>query len=708
MSLLDSASLCAERGLHAIPVWTSTNGVCNCPRGTDCISPGKHPAIDAWQTSATTDLHTLRDWFAGDRYNIGVVCGPSNVVVIDIDPRNEGDATFAALVQELGELPPTPTADSGGGGTHFVFRRPGGDLVSKLGKGVDLLRDSRQFLVEPSLHPSGKRYEWRPGHAPDEIAIAELPIIWATRLRQRPAPRPPTPQPSASGGDRVRRARAYLAKIPGAISGNEGHTATFNAVAAVMIGFDLSESDTYSIIAEDYNPRCEPPWSERDLQHKIQSATKLCQRERGYLLDRQQPTSSQTSGQRRGAASSAPPPAPPPRRPPPKDWAAKLLRNEEGNPRRAYYNTALFVSDHPEFFDRWSYNEMTSMPWLDNAPMAPEMVHYVRGQADCYLGYTPTASDVEAAITAAAKTRSFHPIQRYLRSLDWDGVPRLSSMARDYLSSDKPLHAEMVRRFMIGAAARALWPGCKLDTTLMLVGDQGFRKSSFFTVLGGDWHSDTYIDITNKDAALQLHAAWIYELSELENVVSGAKESRLKAWITSTHDAVRPPYGKAVERRARGCAICGTTNRMQFLTDETGNRRHWIVAVRKRIPVDLLTEMRDQLWAEAACAAESGEQWWFDDADWEAERERENEAFAEDDSWFDPVNGFLNGKSPISETTVGQVLGAAVGVEISKQDRAAQMRAARILKKLGWRRVRTWTGVARKWVYVREGGVDNE
>ena len=156
-----------------IPVWRPTPTGCSCPRGDACISPGKHTAIDSGRPRIDR-LRVLRDWFAGDRHNVGVVCGASGICVIDIDPRNDGAASFAALVAELGELPPTITADSGGGGTHYAFRRPPGELVSKLGKGVDFLHDARQFLVEPSIHPSGAMYRWRAHHAPDEIAIAEL------------------------------------------------------------------------------------------------------------------------------------------------------------------------------------------------------------------------------------------------------------------------------------------------------------------------------------------------------------------------------------------------------------------------------------------------------------------------------------------------------------------------------------------------------
>src|SRR5678815_1633566 len=101
---------------------------------------------------------------------------------------------------------------------------------------------------------------------------------------------------------KTQRARAYLARIPAAVSGDGGHTQTFNAVAHVMFGFDLARDATFSIIANDYNPRCDPPWSERELQHKISSVAAHCKRERGYLLtDRPRIESTHT------AASHAPP-----------------------------------------------------------------------------------------------------------------------------------------------------------------------------------------------------------------------------------------------------------------------------------------------------------------------------------------------------------------------------------------------------------------
>lgn len=543
-------------------------------------------------------------------------------------------------------------------------------------------KDASRFWYDPTVPERGSWQSSRlTGAAIDPDACVPPPV-------QRP-PLRVVPRSATSDSDRVKRARAYLAKLPAAVSGAQGHTATFNAVACVMIGFDLSEQDAFDVIASDYNPRCSPEWSERELRHKIASVAERCKRERGYLLvDRPRIDNTRT------AASYAPAA----RDDLDVDWLSKLLVNEKQKTRKAYHNTAVFVRHHPEFRGRWSLDEMTGAPYFDGKIMDGSMVHYIRAQADCTLGYTPTASDVEAAISAAAKDRPFHPIRQYLRSLDWDGEQRLQAVARDVLATDNPLHGEMVRRWMIGAAARALWPGCKLDTALMLVGDQGYLKSTFFAVLGGQWHADTFIDITNKDGAMQLHAAWIYELAELENVVTGRAESRLKAWITSTHDMYRAPYAKTVERKPRGAAICGSTNRKQFLTDDTGSRRFYIVPVRKMVDKALVIDLRDQLWAEAVCAAEAGEPWWLEPhAD--SRRERENRQYLEEDTWQEIVMDYLVPPS-VTRVTVTDILSCALKLEPGRHGRSEQMRVAKILKLNGWHRERDGGG-DRQWFYAR-------
>jgi hypothetical protein len=82
----------------------------------------------------------------------------------------------------------------------------------------------------------------------------------------------------------VGRARRYLAALPPAISGSGGHAATWTAALVLVRGFDLPPDIAFELLAEGFNPRCEPPWSERELRHKVESADRNAEAERGYLL----------------------------------------------------------------------------------------------------------------------------------------------------------------------------------------------------------------------------------------------------------------------------------------------------------------------------------------------------------------------------------------------------------------------------------------
>jgi putative DNA primase/helicase len=107
------------------------------------------------------------------------------------------------------------------------------------------------------------------------------------RLAGKAAPAPTAP--TLGSGDAIKRAQAWLAKVPGAIQGQNGSGATYAAACGLVHGFALSESDALALLLADYNPRCEPTWTERELRHKVEDAArKQHDQPRGYLLERGQ------------------------------------------------------------------------------------------------------------------------------------------------------------------------------------------------------------------------------------------------------------------------------------------------------------------------------------------------------------------------------------------------------------------------------------
>ncbi len=119
---------------------------------------------------------------------------------------------------------------------------------------------------------------------PPDWLIAELDAAFAAK----PASVPPSASPVIPSGktDVIARAVAYLNACPPAISSQGGHNQTFALAQALIKGFCLESDTAMRLLRDHYNPRCKPPWSEKELQHKTNSALKnRSEKPRGWLLD---------------------------------------------------------------------------------------------------------------------------------------------------------------------------------------------------------------------------------------------------------------------------------------------------------------------------------------------------------------------------------------------------------------------------------------
>ena len=247
------------------------------------------PLVPHGVLDASDDPRTIIRWFRERPLaNVGIAIGVgalAGVRVLDIDPRHGGDVRFAELEAKHGSLPETLTVESGrrDGGTHRYLFCPPGDYREKLcGKdgGVEFLGLGKYVVGPTSLHPdTGLPY--RVVSSPD-VGIAAAPA-WLVQLARRPA-YAPAPRAQASGVRDVERARRYLLKCDPAISGSGGHTTTFVVASKIVRGFGLSEADAYALLTE-WNARCQPPWSERDLRRKVREASRACQLQDGFLRD---------------------------------------------------------------------------------------------------------------------------------------------------------------------------------------------------------------------------------------------------------------------------------------------------------------------------------------------------------------------------------------------------------------------------------------
>ena len=178
----------------------NSGGKCTCGGAhSDPKDMGKHPALNSWNTAASTDPIQVASWWEDNpEYNVGVYCRPSGFFVVDIDPRSGGDESFLkfeAMVE--GALPPTVQAETGVyshkgktvRGRHLYYKADQSEqLIGNLKalglEGIDI-KHNGYVLAPPSRHVSGVEYQWKAGHAPWEILMADAPEELLSGLRKR-------------------------------------------------------------------------------------------------------------------------------------------------------------------------------------------------------------------------------------------------------------------------------------------------------------------------------------------------------------------------------------------------------------------------------------------------------------------------------------------------------------------------------------------
>lgn len=216
--------------------------------------------------------------------------------------------------------------------------------------------------------------------------------------------------------------------------------------------------------------------------------------------------------------------------------------------------------------------------------------------------------DFADALKNVSMRNKFHPVRELLDSLTWDGKEHIRSLLPEYLGAeDSDYTYQVMRLWMLGAVSRVYKPGSKFDYTIILQGSQGIGKSTFLKLMALDdsWFNDSLDSLDSDKAVQSLTGSWIIELAELKSLArtAGGVES-VKRFLTATQDKYRIPYERRADTFYRQCVFAGTTNKDDFLQDETGNRRFLIVqtGVKKPSKSLFVPEIMDTIklaWAEA-------------------------------------------------------------------------------------------------------------
>lgn len=275
------------------------------------------------------------------------------------------------------------------------------------------------------------------------------------------------------------------------------------------------------------------------------------------------------------------------------------------------------------------------------------------------------------ALQIVSRQQRFHPVREYLSSLTWDGTPRAETWLEEWLSvqpasaDHQRLTRAVSRKWLVSCVARAMEPGCKVDTMLILEGRQGLGKSSLLRALAGeDFFCDGHIEFGTKDACQTIQGVWIYELAELDAILRGDNAST-KAFLSRPTDKFRAPYARAPISVPRSVVFCGTVNHGGYLRDTTGNRRFWVVACGESLNVEGIRANRDQLWAEARLLFEQDEPWHLS-PDEDALMRDQHEERLEVEPWEESIAAWVATQdAPIA---LEQVLEHALGMKASSRN----------------------------------------
>jgi len=340
-------------------------------------------------------------------------------------------------------------------------------------------------------------------------------------------------------------------------------------------------------------------------------------------------------------------------------WTKDLETDKRGSIKSTACNVILIIENDQRLKDHLWHDEFSGFDLVANGLPWNKAATQWGDKDDANLrvymekGYGIMGKDkIKDAKDAVLTRHRRHPIKEYLKSLKWDGTPRLERLIIDYMGAeDNLLNRTMTRIHFTAAVARVMNPGCKYDYCLIMQGAEGIGKSTLLNIMGGEWFNDSITTTDGKEGMEQLQRAWIVELAELSSI-KRSEVDQVKTYISRQDDIYRQAYGSTVQKRPRHCVFCGTTNEDYFLKGDTGNRRFWVIQVDASLRrygdnLGQIKKDRDQLWAEAVVLWKKGQRLYLpQDLEMEARNRQSQFNDNNDDPLADIVKLFLETKLP--------------------------------------------------------------
>lgn len=264
------------------------------------------------------------------------------------------------------------------------------------------------------------------------------------------------------------------------------------------------------------------------------------------------------------------------------------------------------------------YNELLNIVEYENIPDEYRNIKDVQNVMPIQLQqdfkkYTGlkniTKQQVIDLILLESDKNSYNPVKEYLQGVQWDGVDRFPELYKALGVSDT-LERSLIKKWFYQTAAmpfNTIESPFQAEGVLILMGKEGIGKTRFLAQLMPVpvWFSSLDKELTtkNKDILIQLLGAWVSEIGEIDRTFK-ANKSDVKNFMTLRMDSIRKPYAREQITKARCTSFCGTTNKGEFLNDDTGYRRWWVIPIQKKIDMTIFSVPDDlqQFWVQCYSA----------------------------------------------------------------------------------------------------------
>jgi len=685
--------------------------------------------IAEWPTYRASDRQ-IEAWSREGDYGICLITRTVRAIDIDCEDLEAVNRIRILAYEHLGALPVRVRAGAHRVALLFRCSTPlSKRIVVQPSGAVELLGDGQQILIA-GRHPKGGRYGFERG-LPDEIPEVQheaLEAFWAAiggavvegrtaRIRQTSDARNGVPPSSvARGEDSVRdwlKARGWVRdeRRDGGLdiycpwqdehTGDSGTSET-SYFAPGTGGF---EQGHFRCLHAHCAGRTDEQfleaigWQEA-VAGDFEALPTLALPSAGPMTPAVVTTAGGAAGQGSGANGSAPP-----------AWGDRdspyYLRRDRSGYRINTENVVRALAT-PGFwyrlgFDEFYGNEMFcgweapagAEPWQ---PVADDDFYTRAIIALEHAGFKAVGVDLmRRAVRRVARENSFDSARTWLSRLEWDGVARVEGFLDRYCGASFGSYTWAVSKYLWTAlAGRLLVPGIQCDMVPILVGGQGVGKTRGIEAMAPFRAAYTTLDLALKhdERGRQILGKVVVEIAELTGLHTRDK-TEIKKFISERADTWTPKYQERSQTHDRRCVFIGTTNDQEFLDDETGNRR-WLPIRVGQIDVEAIARDKDQLWAEGAMLFRRDGIVWREVSELAP---AEHDQFLIEDAWEESVQLWAQNQW-IRSARSAQVglfstrdAAIAIGIEEKQINRSTEMRVAKILRKLGYSKVRTRTAV---------------